>query len=301
MTPASHIRDSRGDRIFYAVNTISLTLLLLIVAYPLYFVVIASISDISFVNAGEVVFWPKGISFVGYEKVLSHAGVRTGAFNTLFYTLAGTAINLCLTMAGAYALTVDFPGRGFINFLFAFTMFFSGGMIPSYFVIRSLGMLDTIWAMLLPGAVSMYNLIIARTFISSTIPAELFEAAQIDGCGKIRFFLSVVVPLSGTLIAILTLFCAVSHWNSYFNAILYINERKLYPLQLILREILVQNQVAANEIKNVTDIEGQAALQKIADSMKYSLIIISTLPILVVYPFLQKYFVKGVMIGSVKG
>ena len=301
MTPASHIRDSRGDRIFYAVNTISLTLLLLIVAYPLYFVVIASISDISFVNAGEVVLWPKGISFVGYEKVLSHAGVRTGAFNTLFYTLAGTAINLCLTMAGAYALTVYFPGRGFINFLFAFTMFFSGGMIPSYFVIRSLGMLDTIWAMLLPGAVSMYNLIIARTFISSTIPAELFEAAQIDGCGKIRFFLSVVVPLSVTLIAILTLFCAVSHWNSYFNAILYINERKLYPLQLILREILVQNQVAANEIKNVTDIEGQAALQKIADSMKYSLIIISTLPILVVYPFLQKYFVKGVMIGSVKG
>lgn len=293
-------RYTKGDHVFQIINTAFLILLTVIIAYPLYFVVIASISDPTAVASGQVLFFAKDLQLLGYKQVLSDADVMTGYLNTILYTVVGTSINLLLTLTAGYALSVDIVGRGAIMLFFTFAMFFSGGMIPSYFLMRDLKLLNSIWAMVLPGAVSVYNMMVARTFIGSNINNSLFEAAEMDGCSRIKFFVSIVLPLSGVLIAILTLFYGVGHWNSYFNAILYITDRAKFPLQLVLREILVLNKISASDIAN-TDPELLAYMQDVADTMKYALIIVSSIPVLILYPFLQKYFVKGVMIGSMKG
>jgi multiple sugar transport system permease protein/putative aldouronate transport system permease protein len=231
--------------------------------------------------------------------VLEYRPVYTGYANTLFYTVFGTLINVSFTMCAAYALArKSLPARGFFTFLFTFTMLFSGGLIPNYILMKQLGIINTRWAMLLPGAISAYNLIVTRTFIQNSIPDELLEAAQIDGCGDARFFFEFVLPLSKAVVAVITLYYAVAHWNAYFNAFIYLSNRDLYPLQIFLREILVMNQVSTDM---VIDPKMQEAMQGMADLLKYSLIVVSTAPILCIYPFLQRYFIKGVMIGSLKG
>ncbi|NLD88020.1 MAG: carbohydrate ABC transporter permease [Clostridiales bacterium] len=292
------MRDTAADRVFYILSAILLAILGFVIAYPLYFVVCASISDIFAVMRGETLLGPKDFSIIGYERVFSNPNILNSYRNTIIYTILGTAINIALTMSAGYALSLKFPGRRIFSFLITFTMFFGGGMIPTYFIIKNLGLIDTIWVMILPSACSAYNLIIARTFMQSNIPNELYEAAEIDGCSRLKFFFSIVLPLSTVLLAVMVLFYAVGHWNAYFNAILYLSKRELYPLQLIVREILVLSRVTNEEMK---DPESQQVIAQLAEQIKYSLIIVVSLPVLVLYPFLQKYFVRGIMVGSIKG
>jgi ABC-type glycerol-3-phosphate transport system permease component len=231
-------------------------------------------------------------------KVFQRESIVTGYRNTLFYTVFGTTLNLILTLTSAYALSVKFPGRRLINFMITFTMFFSGGIIPTYFLYRDMKLLNTIWVMILPGAISAYNLIIARSFMRSNISIELYEAAEIDGCSHFRFFIYIALPLSKVLVSILTLFYAVGHWNSYFNAMMYLDDSSMYPLQLVAREILISGNISAMDMIDKDDLMRSEQLR---ESLKYALIVVASLPVLILYPFLQKYFVKGIMIGSVKG
>ena len=290
---------SINDKIFYIITGFLLTAFFIIVLYPCIYVVSASFSSGSAVEAGRVILWPVGFSLEGYKAVFHTPSVWIGFRNSLFYTIAGTLINILVTMIAAYGLArPDLPGRNGIMLFFTFTMFFSGGMITGYMLVRSLHILNTIWAMLIPGALGVYNLIIARTFIESNIPTELLEAAQMDGCSDIRFFASIVLPLSKAVIAVLVLFYGVSHWNSYFNAMIYLNDKELYPLTIYLKEILMASQI---DPSTVADPELQNQIARMAAVIKYALIVVSMIPILILYPFIQKYFVKGVMIGSVKG
>ncbi len=292
------IRRSRSDVFFDSINVIVMTAVTLLILYPLYFVVIASISDPAAVHRGQVVLFPKGLTIEGYQKILESKNIWRGYGNSLAYTVLGTAINVVMTLVSAYPLSrKDFFGGGVILFLFTFTMIFSGGMIPTYMNIRSLGLINKIWAMVLPGAVAAYNLIIARTFFRNTIPDELLDSAMIDGCSNTRFFLRIVLPLSPTLISILILFYGVSHWNTYFDALLYLSDEKRYPLQLVLRGILLQNEALAA----MSAEDDPVQMQRRADLIKYGVIIVASVPLLALYPFLQKYFVKGLMIGSIKG
>ena len=290
---------SINDKIFYIITGFLLTAFFIIVLYPCIYVVSASFSSGSAVQAGRVILWPVDFSLEGYKAVFHTPCVWIGFRNSLFYTIAGTLINILVTMIAAYSLArPDLPGRNGIMLFFTFTMFFSGGMITGYMLVRSLHILNTIWAMLIPGALGVYNLIIARTFIESNIPTELLEAAQMDGCSDIRFFASIVLPLSKAVIAVLVLFYGVSHWNSYFNAMIYLNDKELYPLTIYLKEILMASQI---DPSTVADPELQNQIARMAAVIKYALIVVSMIPILILYPFIQKYFVKGVMIGSVKG
>ena len=290
---------SINDKIFYIITGFLLTAFFIIVLYPCIYVVSASFSSGSAVEAGRVILWPVDFSLEGYKAVFHTPSVWIGFRNSLFYTIAGTLINILVTMIAAYSLArPDLPGRNGIMLFFTFTMFFSGGMITGYMLVRSLHILNTIWAMLIPGALGVYNLIIARTFIESNIPTELLEAAQMDGCSDIRFFASIVLPLSKAVIAVLVLFYGVSHWNSYFNAMIYLNDKELYPLTIYLKEILMASQI---DPSTVADPELQNQIARMAAVIKYALIVVSMVPILILYPFIQKYFVKGVMIGSVKG
>lgn len=292
-------RTSRGDRMFYLLVNIIVAILGLIVLYPLVYILSSSFSSPSAVAAGKVVLFPVDFSLRGYKAVFDYDLVYTGYRNTIFYTVVGTMINISLTMIAAYPLARrNLPGKGFFTFLFTFTMMFSGGMIPNYILMKELKIINTAWCMLLPGAVSAYNLIVTRTFIQNSIPEELLEAAQIDGCTDAQFFFRFVLPLSKAVMAVITLYYAVHHWNAYFNAFLYLNKRDLYPLQIFLREILIMNSV---NTEMVVDTQMQEAMQGMADLLKYSLIVVSTAPILCIYPFLQRYFIKGVMIGSLKG
>lgn len=297
--PKKQNRTSRGDRMFYLLVNIVVAILGLIVLYPLVYILSSSFSSPSAVAAGKVVLFPVDFSLRGYKAVFDYDLVYTGYRNTIFYTVVGTMINIALTMIAAYPLARrNLPGRGFFTFLFTFTMMFSGGMIPNYILMKELKIINTAWSMLLPGAVSAYNLIVTRTFIQNSIPEELLEAAQIDGCTDAQFFFRFVLPLSKAVMAVITLYYAVHHWNAYFNAFLYLNKRDLYPLQIFLREILIMNSV---NTEMVVDTQMQEAMQGMADLLKYSLIVVSTAPILCIYPFLQRYFIKGVMIGSLKG
>lgn len=293
------IRLSKEDRIYHIITTIVLIAVFVVIAYPLYFIVIASFSDPTLVYQGKVRLFPQGITFIGYIKTFANSGLWTAYKNTILYTIVGTAINVVMTMTAAYALSVkEMYGRRVVMFLITFTMYFSGGMMPTYFLVKDLGLLDSIWSMVLPGAVSAYNLMIARSFLESNIPKELYEAAEMDGCSRLTFFGKIVLPLSGTLIAILVLFYGVSHWNTYFDALMYIQDRDKFPLQVILREILLQNSFSVDE---VMDPDLMAVLEQLKNSIKYVVIIVSSVPVLILYPLLQKHFVKGVMIGSVKG
>ena len=294
----SAIRRTRADRAFDLMDYIFLTIAFLLVAYPLYFVVIASVSDPIAVYEGRVILYPIKPTLEGYRRILSYSTLFTGYINTLLYTLVGTSINVVLTITAGYALSrKELVGRNVMMMGVMITMIVSGGMIPNYLLVRSLRIYNTMWALILPGAVSTWNLIVTRTFFQQTIPDELREAADLDGCSDTAFFLRVVLPLSTSIIAVMILFYAVNHWNSYFNALIYLSSTAKYPLQLVLRNILIVNTLD----DMVNDVATQAAQQRMGDLIKYGMIIVSSLPLLILYPFLQKYFVQGVMIGAIKG
>lgn len=293
------ISYSREDQIFNAIIHVIIATLLVIVAYPLIFVLSSSFSSKEAVTNGLVFLWPVDFSLEGYIAVFKKADVLIGYRNTILYTVIGTTINLILTMVAAYPLSrKDLPGGKFITLLFTFTMIFNGGMIPTYMLVKGMGLMNSPLAMVTLGAISAYNLIIARTFIQTNIPTELLEAARIDGCSDFKYFGMIVLPLSKAVIAVLTLYYAITHWNAYFNAFLYLTERNYWPLQLFLREILMENQIDASQI---VDPELQEAKLGLANLLKYSLIVVSTIPVMLLYPFIQKHFVTGVMVGSVKG
>lgn len=299
MKKKQKIQRCKSDKIYYAVSGVILTILLVAVAYPLIYVLSASFSSGNAVSSGRVILWPVEFSLEGYKAVFGKPDIWSAYGNTILYTVVGTFINVAMVMSAAYPLSrMDLKGRNVIMVLFTFTMFFSGGMIPFYILLTDLKMIDTFAVMVIPGALSVYNLIIARTFIQSNIPKELFEAASIDGCSDSQYFFKIILPLSKAILAVLTLFSAVGHWNSYFNAMMYLNTRSRMPLQIILREILIMNQI---DYSNVTNPERLMQLVNMGDVLKYALIVVSTAPILCVYPFIQKYFIKGVMIGSIKG
>ena len=292
------IRASRADRIFDILNMIFLTICLLVVAYPLYFIVIASVSDPTAVYAGKVILWPAKFTTEGYRRILEYQSFFTGYRNTVVYTVVGTAVNVIITIPGAYALSRrDLAGRNIIMMGITFTMIFSGGLIPTYLLVLQLKLYNTMWALILPVAVSAWNLIVARTFFQQTIPDELLEAATLDGASNTQFFLQVVLPLSKSIIAVMILFYAVNHWNGYFNALIYMKSAEKYPLQLVLRNILFENSLG----DMVEDASTLALQQRLGDLIKYGIIIASSLPLLILYPFLQRYFIQGVMIGAVKG
>jgi putative aldouronate transport system permease protein len=292
-------RMSKGDIIFAIFNYTFLSLLLLIIIYPLYFIVIASVSNPELVSRGEVWLLPKGLTLDGYRRIMSYTQIWTGYRNTIFYTVLGTSISVSLTLTSAYALSrKDLYGRNVIMAFLAFTMFFSGGLIPTYLLVKSLKLTNTVWALVLPNAVWVYNVIISRTFFASSIPSDLLESAQLDGCSNTRFFFQIVLPLSKPVISVMALFYAVGQWNNFFDALIYLRKESLYPLQLILRSILLANSVDSS---TVTDASSVDTRYRIAEMIKYGSIIVSTLPIIAVYPFLQKNFAKGVMIGAVKG
>ncbi|MFE5317531.1 carbohydrate ABC transporter permease [Paenibacillus sp. NPDC056579] len=295
----SNIQENRSDKMFTIINYTVLSLFLITIMYPLIYIVSASISSSEAVISGAVWLWPIDPTLDGYSAVFKHKLIWSGFMNSIFYTVAGTAINVVMTILAAYPLSrKDFYGKNVFMFLFVFTMMFSGGLIPTYLVVKDLGLLNTTWSMLLPGALGVWNMIITRTYFQTTIPDELLEASQLDGCTDFQFIWKIVLPLSGPIIAVITLFYAVGHWNSYFNALIYLKNQNLYPLQLVLRDILVQNDVDLNMLMDVAE---QAKREGLRELLKYSLIVVATVPLLVVYPFVQKYFVKGVMIGSLKG
>lgn len=301
----SAIRESRGDKLFLVLVYLFLTAALIVVLYPLIYILSASISTPKYVNSGEMWLLPKGVTFDGFKLVFENARIWLGYRNTILYTSVGTVINLAVTLPAAYALSrSDFYGRQFFMILILITMFFSGGLVPTYLVVKNLGLVNSMWALILPVSASVWNIIVARTFFQSTIPKELQEAAHMDGCTNLRLFVRIVLPLSAPIIAVMALFYGVGHWNSYFSALIYLNKENMFPLQMVLRQILVLQQLGAETNEAVLSGEmAQLAASKaeIASMVKYAVIIVSTLPIIVLYPFLQRYFVQGVMIGSVKG
>lgn len=291
--------ESRGDRIFNVVNYTILILVSIIVMYPLVFVLSASLSDPQTVLRGEMLLWPKGINLNSYVKIFQNKDIISGFTNTLVYTSLGTLINLTMTILAAYPLSrKDFVGRNAIMALLVFTMFFSGGLIPTYLLIKNLGMLNTLWVMIIPNAVSIWNIIIMRTFFQQSIPGELQEAATIDGCSNIKILTRIILPLSMPIIAVTILFYAVGHWNAFFNALLYLSGKDKFPLQLILREILIQGQT--NDMVKMST-ESAIKQQREVEGIKYAVLVVANIPVLALYPFLQRYFVKGVMIGAIKG
>ena len=291
--------DSQRDKIFYALVNILLVGAIAAVLYPLVYVVSSSFSSPSAVMSGKVWLYPVELSLEGYKAVFRHKFILSGFANSTFYAAVGTLVNVGITTLAAYPLSrKDLRPRGAIMLVFAFTMFFTGGIIPTYLLVNSLGLINTRAAMILPTALSVWNLIIMRTFFESSIPDELLDSGRIDGCNDVRFLVSIVLPLSTAVIAVTALFYAVFNWNSYFNALIYLSRRELYPLQLVLREVLIINDVNAATLDN---LEALIARQGLQGLLKYSLIVVASLPVLVLYPFAQRYFVKGVMVGAIKG
>jgi putative aldouronate transport system permease protein len=293
------IKDTLGDRIFMAFNFLVLSLLLIVILYPLLYVLGASFSSGQAIASGRFWLWPVEPTLAGYEAIFKNRMVLVGFYNSLFYTVVGTVINVIMTVLAAYPLSrPELPGRRMIAFFFFFTLLFSGGLIPTYLVVRDLGMLSTRWAMIIPTALSVFNVLIARNFFENNISRELREAAELDGCDDFNFLWRIVLPLSGSILAVLALFYGVGHWNSYFNALVYLYNQDLWPLQLVLRDILVQNRVDPGMLVDAREMAAKAQLREI---LKYSLIVVATVPLLIVYPFVQQHFVKGIMLGSVKG
>ena len=296
---AAAIRQTSADKRFGVYCYVFVAVLLIIVLYPLIFICSASISDPMLVSSGQVLLLPRGITFDGYKRVFQDQNILTGYANTLFYTIAGTALNLVVTLPAGYALARrTMPGRNLLMTFFMIPMYFGGGLIPTFLLINGLGLYNTRLVLLLPAAFSMYNCIICRTFFSS-LPKELEEASTIDGCTPMQTFLRIVLPLSQALIGVMVLYFAVGHWNSYFSALIYLNDQSKFPLQLVLRRILVLEQTSEAMLGGMEEAE-QAKFQ-LRELIKYAVIVVSSLPVLILYPFLQKYFVQGVMIGSVKG
>ncbi len=291
-------KKSRGDWWFDLGLVVISLLIIIVIAYPLYFVVIASFSQPEAVLGGKLRFLPIGFNVESYKMVLSEKKVWTGYRNTILYTVLGTCINLVLTTLAAYPLSrKDMPFRGPLTFVASFTMLFGGGMIPVYMVVRGLGLTDSIWAMVIPNALATYNMLVMKNYFQSSIPEELQEAAAIDGCDHFRTLLRVVLPLSAPIVAVIVLFYAVGHWNAFFNAVIYLRNQDLFPLQIVLRDILLQNSLEAVG----GDLTGMYEKVMRGETMKYALIIVASAPVIAMYPFVQKYFVKGVMVGAIKG
>lgn len=297
MPKPSIVKEAANERVFDIIIYVIATIIIVIVLYPLIFIVSASFSDPTRVLNGEVWLLPKSVTLDAYANILQNEKIWIGYRNTIFYTMVGTVINIIMTILAAYPLSrPDLPGRNAIMVFITLTMFFSGGLIPTYLLVKDLGMVDTMWALIVPGAIATYNLIVMRTYFQSSIPWELQEAAHIDGCSNWRLLFSIILPLSKPILAVMVLFYAVGHWNSFFNALIYIRNENLHPLQLVLREILLISQSAS--------VDGSVGLEDkilLAESIKYAVIIVSSLPVLLMYPFVQRHFVKGVMIGSIKG
>lgn len=293
------IDRSLGDRVFNVVNYVLLSLICIVVLYPLLFVLCASVSNPETVLRGEMWLIPKEFNLDSYTKIFQNKDILMGYGNTILYTAMGTALNLVMTVCAAYPLSrKDFAGRGLITGLIVFTMFFSGGLIPTYLLIKNLNMLDTFWVMIIPNAVSVWNIIIMRTFFQQSIPGEIQEAAMIDGSSHFQTLFRVVLPLSMPIIAVMVLFYAVGHWNAYFNALIYLSSKDKFPLQLILRELLVQSD--SGDFIKLTS-EAGVRLKMSMEGLKYAVLVVANLPMLILYPFLQRYFVKGIMIGALKG
>lgn len=291
-------RVFRSDFTFDIAVYLLAAVVLLIIAIPLLFVLAASFSDPDMVLRGKVLLIPKGLTLKAYTMVFENEDIWRGFVNSCFYTAAGTAISLVLTIMAAYPLSrPHLVGRRYIMLLIIFTMYFSGGMIPTFLLIQDLGIYNTVWSLLLPAAVSTYNLIVAKTFFENSIPSELYESAKLDGGTSLQILLKIVLPLSKAILAVLTLYYAVAIWNAYFDALIYLRNSDLHPLQIVLRNILLLGQT---EQMGTNDV-GMAEKVKMAEAIKYSAIIVSSIPMLVIYPFVQKHFVKGVMIGAVKG
>lgn len=289
--------ENRQDRWFYVFCYALVTILTLVVLYPVVYIISASFSYSDMVAQGKVWLWPVDATLDAYRIIMKRPEIWNGYKNTIIYTVTGTLINVVITLMCAYPMArKNLRGRSAIMFFFTFTMMFSGGMIPNYMLVKNLGFMNTRWAVILPGAMSVYNMIVCRTFIQSNIPDEMLEAAQIDGCSNTQFFFQMILPLSKAIIAVLTLWYGVSHWNAYFNAFLYLRNRDLYPLQIFLKDILIQSEQLGGE--NLTGVDNVSTIYV---TLKYCIIVISTAPLFCVYPFVQKHFQKGVMVGSVKG
>ncbi|MFV0401819.1 MAG: carbohydrate ABC transporter permease [Oscillospiraceae bacterium] len=293
------IKDTPADKIFMVLVYLFLTLSLLVVLLPLLHVIAASFSDPGAVIAGEVFIWPVRPTLRGYEAVFKNPKIISGFANSFFYMIVGTAVNIAMTLLCAYPLSRrEFRARNVLSGLIVFTMYFSGGLVPTYMVVNKLGLIDTRAVMIIPVALSVWNVIICRTFMSSTIPDALYEAASLDGCTPIGFLWRIVIPLSGPIIAVLVLYYGVGHWNTYFNAMIYLKSNNLMPLQIVLREILVLNKI---DPAMMADVDAMLAKQGLTDLLKYSVIVVASVPVMLIYPFVQKYFVQGVMIGAIKG
>ena len=290
---------SMPDKIFTIFNYTILTLVLIVIAYPLIFVVSEYLSDQQAVIRGDVLLLPVNPTLRGYQAVFKNGKILTGFMNSVFYLVAGTCLNLVMTMLCAYPLSrKEFKARGFISLFFVFTMYFSGGMVPTYILVNKLGLLNTRLAMIIPTAMSTYNMIICRTYIVNSIPDELYEASQMDGCTPFKYMMKVIVPLSKPILAVLTLYYGVAKWNDYFNAMLFLYKDELQPLTIVMKEILIMGKV---DMTQVTDASAVAKLQGMSELLKYSTMVVATLPVLMLYPLIQKHMVKGVMIGAVKG
>lgn len=292
------VQKSKTDKIFdFFLYTIS-AILVVVMLYPMYFIVIASFSNPADVSAGNIVLLPKGITFKGYKQLMEYSQLWVGYKNTILYAVVGTIISLVVNVPTAYALSrKDLCGRKVFTIFYLIPMFFTGGLIPTYLIVKDFGLLDNFWVMVLPFSVITYYIIVARTFFNNSIPGDLWEAAQIDGCGNLGFFFQIVLPLSKAVLAVIALWTAVGQWNSYFNALIYLRSPELQPLQLVLRNILISNQTISSMSTGAAAVEAK----QMADLIKYAIIVVSSAPIMCMYPFVQKYFNQGVMLGSLKG
>ncbi len=290
------VKESTGDKVYYIITYALLAILALIVLYPLWFVIIASFSSADAVLAGKVYLWPVDIDFTGYAKCFTRADIWIGYGNTIWYTAAYTALSVLFTLTAAWALSrKTLPLRKFWMIFFTITMFFGGGLIPFYNVVSNLGMINTPWAIILPGTVSAWNLFMAKTFFQTGVPDTIVEAAELDGANRARLFVSIILPISAPIIAVLVLYYAIGQWNSYFNAMIFLSDRNMFPLQLVLKEILTATESSVGG-------SGESMLEqfRLANQLKYVTVIISSLPVFLLYPFVQKYFAQGVLVGSLK-
>jgi putative aldouronate transport system permease protein len=295
----NRIRERGIDRAFTFTNTLFLTIVLILVLFPLIFVLSASFSDPIAVSTGQVLLWPVGFNLRAYTTIFEYHAIWVGYMNSIYYTVVGTLVNVILTILAAYPLSrKDFFGKNLLLFLFVFTMFFNGGLIPYYMTVTQLGLYNNRLALIIPSAMSVWNMMIAITYFRTSIPSELLEAAQLDGCNDFQFLWRIVMPLSAPLIAVLSLFYAVGHWNEYFNALIFLSNKELFPLQLYLRDILVNSSIDTSMLRDVATISERQGLQQL---LKYALIVVASVPVLALYPFVQKHFVKGMLIGGIKG
>jgi multiple sugar transport system permease protein/putative aldouronate transport system permease protein len=299
MTAGKKVKYGFDDKIYYILVYTFLTLILIVVLYPILYVISSAFSDGQAVLNGKIILWPVDLSLDGFRMAFQNQYIFIGYYNSAIYTVCATTLSVFFTMVAAYPLArKNLPFRNIFMFVFTFTMFFGGGMIPTFLNMKNLGLLNTRLVMIIPGLISVYNMIVARTFIQSSIPNDLLEAVQIDGCSNTRYFFQIVLPLSKAVIAVMVLFYGVDNWNSYFPALLYLTNRSLYPLQLFLRQILIMNTVSANDF---TDPDLYEKMRGTVEVLKYAVIVVGSLPVIVLYPFIQKYFAQGVMIGSIKG